>query len=174
MIDKINKNTIILISIIIIILILLFYNLHIYNTLVDNFLSGLFIANDEFSKRVELDGMLLYIGLNNDSIKKAYIILHGEGVVLVDKKINIEFLDTIFNKFNLLISDKIYKKIHITDSISETDPDPKLTSEIKEIFPSILNCEIDIPQGKITWTDDDDVVYAEFFKDNISSDKTEL
>lgn len=155
------KN-IIFVLLIILLLILIFYNGYSYKNIIDNFLDGLFVISDEFGKKSELDGMLLYIGYNEDSLKKAYLVMHGDGMVLMDKKIEINFQSFDFK--NLIVMDKIYKKIEIIDN--DTD---NTELNMKDIMPLELNCEIDISKGRMIWLDDDDTVYAEFYKDNILS-----
>src|SRR5271170_5610364 len=97
----------IILSIIIFIVILLLYNSYQNHKLYNDFIEGLYISNDEFCNKADIDGMLIYIG-NGNQHRKAYIIMYKDNAIIMNKKINIKFNNFIFSPF---IKHKIIDKI---------------------------------------------------------------
>lgn len=139
---------------IIILFIIIIYSQYKISNIYDNFYEGLWIAPDYFCEKVQIDGMMIYIG-PGDNERKCYIIMYSGNDVIFDKKINIKFKNKVSN---LLLNQKVYKTIYL-----EGD-------DISKVMPLVQNVELDLVEGRMTWySTEDDTIYAELFKDNISS-----
>ena len=140
-------------TIIVLIIIILYLIKRIYNIYHDLY-EGLWVADDDFCTSSQIDGMMIYIGgLNNDNIRNAYLIMHTDNNIIVNKKIEILFQPSYLTPRNFYI--------YLTDQSDEDD--------LESIMPLKQYINVDISTGKMTWTGDDDIIYANFYKDNASS-----
>lgn len=143
-------------GILIFLFIVYFYIISSVNTLYYNFLEGLWIATESFCHKANIDGMILFIGASDNKLgRSSYLIMYSDDKVVVDTKINIIFGSSIF-------PDLSERKIDIILNLNNKKVN------LNDVIPSNLECEISIDDGKMIWSKDD-TVYAEFYKDNISS-----
>lgn len=107
--------------------------------------SGMWIAPESFTKKADVEGMMVYIGpvLSKKltcGLFRGYVLVWSQGKTIA-QEINIE---------------KYRNKIVI-----ETEDDD-------EIFPETMSLEIQTENGWMQWYCDDEI-YAELYKDNFSS-----
>lgn len=184
--SQISKYSLeIIIALVLIIIVILFYNVYITNKIYNDLYEGLWIADEDFCSKSQIDGLMIYIGPVYKSIsgldprsqeRKSYLIMYSNDSVIANKKINIVLQGSIFDKINPFTKQKMYKRIYlydsekdnISDQIEEEIEDVSMIS-LKKIMPLVQNAEINISEGKMTWTGDDGIVYADLYKDNLSS-----
>lgn len=128
-------------------------------------LTGLWVGDPEFCNKSDIDGMMLYIGPDvGDSTHKAYLIMHSNNSVILQKTINMTVSGA---SPNLFVSRTITRSLELSDS--DDDSDMSITS----IMPLNQVLTIDTVLGKMTWTgldeSDKECVYAELYKDNLGS-----
>ena len=103
--------------------------------------------------------------------------MYANNSVIINKKFNIVFQDSILNKLNPFAKQIAYRKIYLYDPENPDDVSEQIEEEIedtsaislKKIMPLVQNVEINLSDGKMTWTGEDGVVYAELYRDNFSS-----
>ncbi len=127
-------------------------NSKIYNDLME----GLWIANDDFCNRSEIDGMLVFIGPSDDGWfssenRRIYIIMNASNKIALNEKFEMNL-----SGFGLGGSN-INKTFKLTD----------LSGKKSSIFPAEMIMKLDLGLGKMSW-EFDDTTYAELYKDNIS------
>lgn len=109
--------------------------------------SGMWIAPENFTKKAEIDGMMVYIGPVLS--EKLTCSLHRGYLLMWEKDKN----------YTQAINIEKYKnKINI---------EPEDDSE--EILPEHMQLNLQIENGWMQWYDEDDEIYAELYKDNFSS-----
>lgn len=160
-----------------------------YNTIIQ----GMWRAGDDFLEKSDLGGMYLYIGEVYNSgagsltkeLRKAYLIMHNESSVLVNKRIDIEISKPLSSNFNPFAETNIERSIKISEysgaedslKLNTTDllPDEEGESQIpiKDIMPETQTMYLDLGAGRLALKgiDDDgeEQVYAELFKDAAAS-----
>jgi hypothetical protein len=150
-----NKHSFILLIVAIVLLIVIILTWiyftwcvgHIY----DATLEGLWMANDNFCAKSDVDGMLLFVGPRNgffDS-RNAYIIIYANDKIVLNEKL-------VMSLSAWPASDYVEKKV----SFSGTD--------IEKIWPAGMKMKLDVGAGHMI-LESDDTVYAELYKDTISS-----
>lgn len=173
----------IVLALVLIIIIILFYNSYISNKICDDFIEGLWIADDNFCSRSQIDGLMVYIGPSESGWdprcreRKAYLVMYSNDSVIANKKLNLTFQGSFIDKINPFSKQIFYKKLYLRDPDSDGDVSEQIEEEIedvsmislKKIMPLVQNVEINISDGKMTWSGDDGVVYADLYKDNLSS-----
>lgn len=140
-------------ALIIILIIFIIYNYIEHNKYFKETLEGLWVADENFCRRSEIDGMLVYIGPYSSETgdHSAYSIMYI-GDVIVNKKFTIKF------KFSTTIPS--FEKTG--NILLETQENEKLD------MPKEQNCVINLIDGKMTWSTDEKN-YAELFKDHIGT-----
>jgi hypothetical protein len=136
---------------------------------VDEYLQGLWIADEDFCNDSEIDGMLIYIGPETEGYRRAYLIMYQNNAIIAEKKIHMHLSSYIPKAW---FASDIYYNIHIKDAdVSELDDDnAQSVSEIKlsSIMPNQMNLTLNLANGCMTW-ESDETVYAKLYKDNIAS-----
>ena len=141
---------------IILILIIMLYNYNVNSKMYNNVLEGMWSATEEFCKKSEIDGMIVYIGPKQKLNKrKAYLIIHSDNTIISSEEMTIS---TGIGFPGFLAQSKTTRKIKI-----ETDLD---------IMPDDLIMELDYT-GKMIWRAENDdgemTSYADLLKDNLST-----
>lgn len=166
----------IMISILIVLIFIIIYNVYTTNSFLNEFYEGLWSAPDYFCEKSQIDGMMIYIGPKMNGERKAVLIMYGGGVIVANKKFTVVFHDSIFNKINPFVRTKICGRLYLYDENENKSEDDLIeeiddiaTTSLSKIMPLEQNFELNIAEGKMTWTSDDGTGYAELFKDNVSS-----
>lgn len=126
----------------------------------DNLMNGMWMASDDFCKRSDIDGMLIYIGpaerafLTNT--RKAYLIMHAEGAIVAAKNIDIKFSGISVSPISPF---EYTRTITLTDNDDEDSP-----IQLEDMMPTTLKCITCVSQGSMIWVDDEGTSYAELFK----------
>jgi hypothetical protein len=164
----------VLIGILIVIVILLIFNLWNFSNIKSDLFEGLWNASDEFCKKSEIDGMMIYIGplINFYSNKrKAYLIMHSENNVVVNKKFEISFssgLSSIIT--SLFVTNTFYKNVYLYDTELESNSDVNDSSSIPltEIMPLEQSVKIIVSDAHMIWTGigkkDTEETFADLYK----------
>lgn len=153
-----NKFIIAIIIIFILIVIICFvgykyYSLEqLHNVRMDDFISGMWQANEDFCQQADIEKMLLYIGSGPD--KNAYLLIYSDGNVVVSKKLQLNISPS-------KVSSKEYK-VEIIDADDPND------DSLKDIMPSKLNMKLSINNGRLCLYKKKKI-YADLFKDNMST-----
>ncbi len=136
-------------SLILIIVCLIIYFWYTNQKNLNIFYEGLWIAGDNFCSRSDLDGMMIYIGPKLEkNTRKAFMVLYTDSNVISQQLI-------------LTISGfGSRKKIKI-----QCDPD---SDHIETILPELLVAYVNMTTGHMVWYCDD-VMYAELYKDSLST-----
>jgi hypothetical protein len=160
--------------VIVIILILLFTvscNISCYNS---TWLQATWSADPDFCHTADLDDMILMIGPHDKtpdgtSARRCYLIIYGGGGILFSRVVYISFgLDTSVSSLFGRISPR---SLPIT-LIPSTDPAERSDSSdlaLTDILPEHLTARLDPSTGLMEWYDDDETLYAKFYRDNIGS-----
>lgn len=136
-------NIKILIAVIIVLVLIIIVQKYKSTKNYNDFYEGLWIASDEFCELSQIDGMMIYIGELNYNKRKAYLIMHSNGQIILNKKIIISH-----SRFN----DNIYLSFDQND-----DEDEEFIMPLKQ------KVTINVKKGFMTW-ENNDVTYAEFIK----------
>jgi len=166
----------IIITLFIIIIAIVFANSHKHNNYTHEYLRGLWIADDKFCEDSGISGMIIYIGEKTDGAHGAYIVMHSDGAIMMEKRISIRMSD--MPKINPLVATSINRSIDLTD-LDVTDPegdesfsvlniDDVSEIHLKKIMPLSMTMEIDLVSNCMTWKSDE-TIYAKLYKDNHSS-----
>ena len=131
---------------IIILLILILIFLLNYINLYSNFLTGLWVCDDDFCIKSGINQMILYIGKDNVYCNKKVC------VIIVDNE------DNIYQFIFYMIYNPLLKKIFITNCENNEDL----------IFPNKMNAILCINSGTLILSDKDQD-YAHLYKDNINN-----
>jgi hypothetical protein len=125
-------------------------------------LRGLWVSDDDFCTKVGIDGILLYIGEETESLfqvtHKAYLIIHADGSVLVERRINISYYKHIVCISNYEPTINIQLEDD-TSLLRKNDP-----INMDDIMPNQMNIELNMNSGCMHWSNDD-TVYAKLYKD---------
>lgn len=154
--------------VIVVLIVLVVWNYTNTNGIFYNMLEGMWIASDEFCKKSDIDGMMLYIGPPSGRTCKAYLIMYSNNTIILQKQIEIAFG---FSLGSSIIQNDIVKAACITEIEPET-PDDQLT--LDTILPKDQTIHLSIAQSKMVWSaldpeQEEIIQYAEFYKDNIST-----
>jgi hypothetical protein len=180
--EKIEKYGIeIIIALILLIIIIVIYNARENKKISNDILEGLWNGDENFCNKSQIDGMMVYIGpiISNGwdprcQERKAYLIMYANNSIIANKKFNIVLQESFLDKINPFIKSNLYKTIYLYDE----SPEEQLEAEVDDIslihlskiMPLIQNMELNLITGKMTWSDpNDETVYAELYKDNLSS-----
>jgi hypothetical protein len=163
------------IALIVLILIMIVTNtvLHVQHT--GKYMQGLWAADEKFCNDSEIDGMFLYMGAGNGT-HDAYIIMHSDNAVIVEKKIRIHM-----NSYmpHIIHNSVLHRNVYLTDLdvlpkdddnseiMDEGDSEPR-DMHLSKIMPLKMQMILDTTDGSMTWSHDD-TVYAKFYKDNAAS-----
>lgn len=174
-----RSNIVMFIAIIIMLMVIVAY----YTTRTESYsqiIEGLWIASEDFCKRSDLGGMLIYIGpkiSSSPETRMAYVIMYVSNSVLTSKSVKIIISD------NIIPCGFGYGLIHKTITFDELELDDMKSNNnnfnISDIMPNKLDVEIDIPHGKMIWkayeaesdefndsSKTEKTIYAELFKSN--------
>jgi len=168
---NINVYTGIIIVLLIVIISLVFVNSYVHHNATLEHLQGLWIADEKFCEESGIDGMILYVGESEGGSCGAYMIMHSNNTIIMEKKISIDMsrIPQLIIGFPSIVR----KTIELVDSDAEDNDKPinALHVEnisdvhISKIMPPILTMEIDIVHGCMSWKDDE-TIYAKMYKDN--------
>lgn len=151
------------------------YNLRVNLSFTNEFLCGLWVATEEFCSASDINGMLLYLGpceWNYKMSRKAYLIMHHDGIVIANKKFVINFYN-FWDLFNPINNTSMKCDVELVD-IDATDESMKNAMEdtseipIDDIMPTNLQFSLDYGKCCLSLYDDDKV-YAELYKDAVNS-----
>lgn len=148
------------ICVLVIIIFVMFVNNKNYNSeLYDQYIQGLWIADEDFCKRSDIDEMMVYVGPLVESYRKAFLMMYSGDKVMVAKQFQIEAEDdNILQQFK--ISDIMKKNI----TLSDDSEDAIMNIYIADVMPEDLIMEMSIKEGRMTWMSDDETVYANLYK----------
>lgn len=195
MFEKI-KNNLFTFALIVIVIIIILYNVYTNSKIINDQIEGLWIADEDFCNRTQIDGMMLYIGpiesdwsnLSNNkqshvtlasinpiySERKAYLIMYSNDSIVANKKFNMVIQNSVIDLLPF-IKQNCYKKIQLYDTDESDELSDKLQDEddiscipLKKIMPLTQSITINFAEGKMIW-ENNDVIYGEFYKDNMSS-----
>ncbi len=172
-------------ALIIALVIIIIYNLYISIDYEQRFMSGLWIADEDFCARADIDGMMLYIGspsgpdVTLQTTYRAYLIMYAKSIIIADKKIGISISSPLSELINPFFSSNVTRNIYLADGTMSIDMEDAVEDpseiHIKKIMPQSLTAEIDFARGKMTWTcADDGKVYANLYKDYEASSVVSL
>lgn len=160
-----EKGPSFLLSIILAVVIILIWVVSVsrQNAELESYIEGMWIAGEDFCKRADIDGMLVYIGPTESfgmmqQTRRAYIIMHSNGVVITTKNVDITMSGITINP---IMDHTIVRELSITDLDDNDGPNE---INIDDIMPTEMNCEICIYEGRMSWIDDEGTSYAELFK----------
>lgn len=173
-IRNLPPSAFILIGVIIILLILLIiYFLKVsWETII---LDGLWHAeDDEFCRKAEIDGMMLYIGPQTGTFRlsvPAYLIMYADNRVIVNKVFTLDFgpaWGALFQPWNMVMKRRVtlHEENEQGEVLPETDNTP-----LADIMPETLTSECDLLKGHLKWYDDEEKVYLSLYRDNTASVK---
>lgn len=148
------NNIWIISAIIIVCLIILFYviNRYSHKSFANEFLEGVWNADDEYLGEAGLTELVLYIGeLDNGSDRNAWIVMKSEDNILKNNKIQLNI--TPCWSFN---SGNVYKFNVASDDLSD-------------MFDGTVTLSLNIVTGLLAIHDDDNL-YMELYKNNILSE----
>jgi hypothetical protein len=184
--EKIKENVskhgfLIVLALVLVIIIIIIYNVYITNMVCNDLLEGLWTTSETFCAKAGIDGMLIYIGPNENSWdprsqeRKAYLVMYSNDNIIANKKFTMTIQGSILDKLNPFAKQKIYKQVYlhdpqpenVADQIEEEIEDVSQIS-LKKIMPLTQNVEINISEGQMIWKNDD-TVYLEAYKDNLGS-----
>lgn len=132
--------------ILIVLLVVMWYNI---SRLQTDFLEGMWIADEDFCAKSDVDGIMLYIG-SGYSEHKCHLIMHANNKVIVNTSFHISVW--YWPTFGSQLSGSI--------SISE--------DYMTEVFPLAQQFKLSLITGELIWSHDDTIT-LDLFKDNISS-----
>lgn len=159
----------------------------------ESIIQGMWKGGDDFLEKAELGGMYLYIGTPYNSgassmtkeLRKAYLIMHNEDAVLVNKRIDIEITKPLLSNINPFVELELEREIKIKEFSGEedalklntsgllNDQDNDSTIPISDIMPETQTMYLDLGAGRIALKGIDESgeeqVYAELFKDAAAS-----
>ncbi len=141
-------NNLIGYSLVLIIICLLVYMWHTDRKNWAIFCEGLWIAGDDFCSRSDLEGMMIYIGPDLGGSHKAFMIMY------TDKNVVSQSLLLGISGFGCR------RKIKV-----QPDPD---SDTAETVLPEVLTARISMAAGRMVWYCDD-TMYAELYKDALSS-----
>ena len=184
--NKFIKNNAVLLAVIIILFIIIIHNNVIIYKIYSNQIEGLWMAPESFCKQSDIDGMLVYVGprINSSLLscekRKICLIIHGNNTTIAYKKIEISMtspLSMIISPFsNKSVWSRMAKIKDVTLEVADPEidimdeSDDVTTIPLNKIIPNCLNIMINLNEGKMVWTgEEDEVTYAELYKDNASS-----
>lgn len=150
------KREWILIAVIILLSAVILYCGYLYLNYQNKFITGLWSESEDFASRAGIDGMFLYIGEPegiNPLVQsyRAYLIMHTDGKVIADYK------------FMLTISFMRGVKVEPLPEAGETQ------DNINKILPRHMNMNLELVQGKLTWSDSE-TIYAELYKNCLAQE----
>jgi hypothetical protein len=163
---KENSYTVAIVSIALtlVLLIILLWNSNQENKLFYSNLEGMWMASNAFCNKSGIDGMMLYIGPDVGGYHKGYILMYSGDAVVVSRAIELRFSYSLPG----VLFKSIFTKTATINAQADEDP-------ITDIMPENQTIKMDLSRGCMEWTawDSDQaehVQYAEFYRDNISSE----
>jgi hypothetical protein len=152
-----ESNMFYIVAIVIVLILVFGYYYYTQNSkspdFVYKYLDGLWVGDEEFCKRADIEGMLVYILTTKDpKVKKASIIMYANNMVVENKVVILTFDE----------SEKIDDYENISLELKIKQKGNKL-----EIMPKEQDVVLNMVTGKMVWKKDD-TSYAELTKDNLS------
>jgi hypothetical protein len=191
--DKVKKYSLqIAVVLAVFVILILVINVYIRQQIYNSFIRGHWVANEEFCKKSDLDGMLLQIGPSSGwwEERLGYLIMYGGGSIIINKRFNISIRGSILDYLNPYTNNVYVKSLRLADfnedgsicaidkpddimEIQDESVDDASNVRISKIMPPRLRAEIDIAKGQMIWygpgNDGEDTIYAELYRDNIAS-----
>jgi hypothetical protein len=140
-------------------------------------LPGLWNASPTFCTDSSIDGMMVYIGPDLEdghclSNHKAYIIMHANNAIILQKTINMRITHQNSWLADIAPGSRSVHRLNVEFEESPDDEDDNIS--ISSIMPISQVMELDLSNGKMTWTgldpsSDSERRYAELYRDNINS-----
>lgn len=168
-------NHTIIIAVVILLILLIVFNSK-QNKITDEFLYGMWKANDDFLKKADLQGMMFYIGPPDNSgptweSRMVYIIMHSGNSIIVNKRVEMIIHNSIL-EYIVPNGTSAIRDVEIRELEQDSVGIP-----MKEIMPSNMTMDINITDGSIILSGEplnsqdsnENIVYAELYKDNIST-----
>lgn len=136
-------------------------------------ITGLWMGDPEFCRKSEIDGIMIYIGPRLEDLKvhKAYMIMYANNAIILQKSIQISISASLGT--GIFATSEIESDITLSDDDGLADGQSDDNQSLAGIMPLNQQLKYSPTIGKMTWTglDDDDqpVIYAEFYRDNVGS-----
>jgi hypothetical protein len=157
-----------ILAVIIIVLLIMVWRGTTTTQLLHDGIMGMWLADENFCAKSEIDGMMIYIGPNESGVHNAHLLLYSNNAIIAQCDLTINVRPHIYTNFNNI------SRMTATATLASSDYDNNSDAiDLETIMPLQQTLVYEPATGHMTWTgldrDGKETLYADFYRDNIAS-----